>query len=189
MVHDHAMREDAPPPSASRRELEISALCQSCGLCCDGTMYSRAQIEPEMSAARRRRLNVLPDQEWLTIPCEHLEKTRCGVYEDRPAKCRTYECKQVRDHRFDGGPLQGRLDVVLAIKELSQRLRAGASTEQTRSRWTHWGLYDLLERGDGSVPPDVALDLVELAVRIQRDLGWAPDPASAHGSADVSDPP
>ena len=171
--------------TTEQREAEISQLCQSCGACCDGTMYTRVQVEPEMPLASRRRLQLLDDQAWLELPCKHLTGTRCGVYADRPLKCRTYLCKQVDEHRADGGSIDQRLALVQAIRVLSRRVRAAAVAGGASPQTTHWGLFAAMERGDGSVPPELALDVIELTVRIRRDLGWISDEEAEAGKKDA----
>ncbi len=166
---------------AALRQREISSLCQACGVCCDGTIFSGVDVDPDTTTEVRHRLKMVEGQSSLQIPCVHLAGTRCGVYEIRPSSCRAYECKQVKDHRSVGGSIAARLETVLTIRALSHRLRevarelpvADPALTGSEPAFTHWGLYRALEAGSATnLPPELALDLIELAVRIQRDLGW-----------------
>lgn len=72
-----------------------SELCQRCGLCCDGTLFTRTPLhEREVDALRA--LSPLPGDEarapGLAQPCAALRGSRCAIYAERPASCRGYEC-------------------------------------------------------------------------------------------------
>lgn len=164
----------------SRRAREISELCQSCGVCCDGTIFAWAELDLDMSPDVRRRLKIVDGEDTMRIPCGHLSGTRCGVYDIRPGACRGYECKQVLDHRAQGGEVAERRARLFALRALSHRLRELAQRELgPDAARTHWHLYRLLQSNPAELPPELALDIVELAVRVRRDLGWSPElPAS-----------
>lgn len=156
-------------------EREGSLLCAACGACCDGTMFSNVELDPDMPAPVRRRLGLLDEGMQMLLPCAHRSSEGCTVYEVRPSPCRGFRCKQLREHLEGGGELEARLAKVRAVRALSERLRAfvGRRGEVPADRTTHWGLYVAVhERAD--VPASLALDLVELTVRLQRDLGWTP---------------
>jgi uncharacterized protein len=71
-------------------------LCVSCSMCCDGTLFSRLTILPkeeklfgpqakffELNGGRRMRLG-----------CTELGNDgACGLYENRPANCRSFKCE------------------------------------------------------------------------------------------------
>lgn len=67
-------------------------LCLTCGLCCDGTMFENAEVTPEEAARLEGRVNLSADRTKLVQGCRALEGCKCGVYEDRPAKCRAFSC-------------------------------------------------------------------------------------------------
>jgi Fe-S-cluster containining protein len=160
-------------------EREGSLLCAACGACCDGTMFSTVELDPATPAVVRRRLGLLDEGTRMLQPCPHRSSEGCAVYEVRPTPCRGFRCKQLREHLDGGGELEARLAKVRAVRALSERLRAfaGRRGEGPADRTTHWGLYAAVhERAD--VPAAVALDLVELTVRRQRDLGWSPPSSS-----------
>jgi Fe-S-cluster containining protein len=145
---------------------EASRLCRECQACCDGTMFSMVEVDAdELSSHSRRRLNIVDGPTQITQPCRHLDSSGCSAYQDRPARCRSYACKQQRDHLENGGDLEARLKKVRAIRSIAARLRAFGGS--------HW---ELQLQDPRSLPSEVSLDLVELAVRLQRDLGWRPHP-------------
>ena len=143
---------------------EASRLCRECQACCDGTMFSMVEVDAdELPLDSRRRLKIVDGPTHIAQPCRHLEASGCGAYQDRPARCRSYACKQQRDHLENGGDLEARLKKVRAIRAIAARLREVGGS--------HW---ELQLRDPLSLPSEVSLDLVELAVRLQRDLGWRP---------------
>lgn len=68
------------------------SLCLSCGLCCDGTMFQVVAITPEEAARLDGRVTLSADRSQLVQGCRALSGCRCGVYEQRPAVCRTFKC-------------------------------------------------------------------------------------------------
>jgi uncharacterized protein len=168
-------------------EREGGLLCGACGACCDGTMFSTVDVDADTPPSVRLRLRLVDEATQMSQPCVHRSPEGCGVYDVRPSPCRGYRCKQLREHLEEGGDLAVRVAKVRAIRALSERLRAfaGLRGDGPSERTTHWGLYLAVhERAD--VPPGVALDLVELTVRLQRDLGWSP-PQPASGQGDRSE--
>jgi hypothetical protein len=77
--------------------MSASTLCQRCGLCCDGTLFARAPVEPaEVPALAARGLAI----DWpeggmpgLRQPCAALAGLSCAIYAERPAGCRRFECR------------------------------------------------------------------------------------------------
>lgn len=77
--------------------MSLSDLCQRCGLCCDGTLFSHVPLRPEeVEPARRNRLDVgtLADgTPVLRQGCTALCERRCTAYTERPKACRQYTCR------------------------------------------------------------------------------------------------
>jgi uncharacterized protein len=81
------------------REAQLSTLCQGCGFCCDGTLFTHVALEQ----AEARRLEGSPTQvafrprgggagAALVQHCGALEGCRCAVYAERPRGCRLFTC-------------------------------------------------------------------------------------------------
>lgn len=134
--------------SASQREL--TTLCQSCGLCCDGSLFGRVDLEAEeVEPARRNRLRVIDSGRAFEQPCAALvpldvsaEAPRrvCSLYEDRPASCRRFVCRLYERFRRGGGPLEPHLAAVrrvrrlLAAIEIEGRLRTPELVDELARR-------------------------------------------------------
>jgi hypothetical protein len=117
-------------------EADGAALCLSCALCCDGTLFGGAPLEPdEVEPAVRAGLRVFRSD--FEQPCAALRGCSCSIYEARPRACRKFECRLLAR----GGPLEPRLAVVGRVRELLGRLQElGLSPEDF----------------DGPVAPDAA---------------------------------
>jgi Fe-S-cluster containining protein len=112
---------------------ELATLCQSCGLCCDGSLFGRVSLGPEeIAPARRNRLHVLRDGKGFEQPCAALSVREapdgargvCRIYDERPLSCRKFECRLYDRHRREGGPLEPRLAAVQRVRQLVADLHA-----------------------------------------------------------------
>ena len=82
--------EPAPHPDAAR-------LCPDCGLCCNGVLFDQVRLQPgdHPKALTAHGLKLKKGQ-WFNQPCTALCGTLCQIYEDRPIRCRQFECRQYR---------------------------------------------------------------------------------------------
>jgi hypothetical protein len=73
-----------------------SSLCQRCGLCCDGNLFTAVPVTAaEAAEARGRGLLVISRADGaaaLRQRCAALGAGGCGVYAARPGPCRSYRC-------------------------------------------------------------------------------------------------
>jgi uncharacterized protein len=127
------------------RDAELTTLCHSCGLCCDGSLFGRVPLLPaELPLARKHRLHVVPSGSAMEQPCAALaldaEESRiCTAYEDRPAACRAFDCVLLARHRSEGGPLAPRLEAVRRVRALlaaveASGLRTGSNFDELVER-------------------------------------------------------
>ncbi len=98
---------------------DLGRICQSCGLCCNGTLYRRARLrDGEIESAKRNKLRVLESGEGFEQPCSRLENNTCSIYAERPYTCQKFECALLARHRMEGGPVEPGLEAVRRAKEL-----------------------------------------------------------------------
>ncbi len=103
-----------------------SALCTACGLCCDGTLFHRANSKPEEEAtliAQGMEVVQTPRGPKFALPCHHLQGTRCGIYEHRFRTCRGFKCQLLL--KVEGG--QQGLDEAMGAVAQARSLRASAA--------------------------------------------------------------
>jgi Fe-S-cluster containining protein len=71
------------------------SLCVACGLCCNGTLFPHAPLEPEDHEGAET-IGLTPTSYFgragFSLPCARLDGARCTVYEARPLVCRRYSC-------------------------------------------------------------------------------------------------
>ena len=70
------------------------SVCESCGLCCDGSLFGRVPLAPGEQVPEQKLRVVTNEKGGRYVPqrCAALEGTLCQVYEQRPHACRRYEC-------------------------------------------------------------------------------------------------
>jgi hypothetical protein len=119
-------------------DAELEALCRSCGLCCDGSLFGRVPLEPsEVPIARKNRLPVLERGNAFEQPCSALraqgDDHACSAYSDRPRACRAFTCRLYDRHRREGGPLDARLDEVREVRALLRLLETPRDEDARRA--------------------------------------------------------
>ena len=104
-------------------------LCLSCGLCCDGTLFTDVRVGPEESGevlGGRQRITSDRGGEGryeLPQPCLRFENGRCQTYGCRPAACSSYRCRLLRRVEAGEMALQEAKGIVQSAREKRQRLR------------------------------------------------------------------
>lgn len=81
--------------------VDASSLCQDCGLCCNGALFSYAQV----SSDEKERVEKLGFKIYersrnkfvFDSPCPKLENSKCTIYQDRPKKCVGYFCRLAKN--------------------------------------------------------------------------------------------
>lgn len=110
-------RSVTPFAIMSKPEPDLSAVCVSCGLCCNGTLF---QVAPLTKAEYSNLIAVL-DVEldsngdgFLQLPCGALAGTTCTRYETRMDVCRDFRCGVL------DGVTNGELDAEKAVEVVTQ---------------------------------------------------------------------
>ncbi len=108
--------------------MSLSALCQRCGLCCDGTLFSHVPLQPEeVAPARRHGLDVVElvgGSPAVRQGCSALKDRRCTLYAARPQGCRAYDCRLFKQVAGGAVPLDEALAVVDRAHSLLSALAA-----------------------------------------------------------------
>lgn len=145
-----------------------SALCRTCGLCCDGTIFDYVPITADESVRLLHRLPVIGDRNGRGLHieqrCVALGVRGCDVYVDRPRSCARFRCKLLRRVEAGETPLADALatiETILApVMRLDDLLPRGKSIRARRHLLAEHG-DDIAERS-GPIWDDVELltDLV-----------------------------
>ena len=99
-----------------------SALCLSCGLCCDGGLFSWVSLsENDRELFRASGLDA-PGR--LPHPCPHFSTPACTIYAVRPWQCSDYRCEVLK--RLGDGELDEDTAHGLVVEALTLRSRVTA---------------------------------------------------------------
>lgn len=69
-------------------------------MCCNGVMFHLVKLQPADSpkalAALGLKLKRKRRQDCIQQPCPAHRDCRCSIYEERPVRCRVFECRQLQ---------------------------------------------------------------------------------------------
>ena len=99
----------------------IDQLCPSCGLCCNGVLFGDVELQRGDDAGKLAGLGVKlfakGRKKVFNQPCACLVDGLCKIYQDRPARCRSFDCRALQRVQ------QGRLTVAAARKSIAEAKR------------------------------------------------------------------
>jgi len=77
-----------------------SMLCSKCGMCCNGVMFDGMRVQEGDSerglVALGLKLKRCGGMSYFLQPCAAHGGGSCAIYEDRPVRCRVFECRQLK---------------------------------------------------------------------------------------------
>ena len=115
----------------------IDQLCPNCGLCCDSALFADVELRAGDDAKRLAKLGLTLEQKTkskvaFAQPCACFDGKLCGIYQDRPKRCRLFECGLLK--KVDAGELTAGA----ALKKISEaKRRAEKIRELLRSLGQH----------------------------------------------------
>lgn len=76
------------------------SICKSCGICCDGTIFSDLKIDQTgpSPAWPKQVADLVSDDKRLPIPCPAFQKQQCTIYSTRPKICQKYQCYLLKNY-------------------------------------------------------------------------------------------
>jgi Fe-S-cluster containining protein len=121
----------------------LEALCQSCGLCCDGSLFTRVPLGVDEVVPMEALAVVTNERGGRHVPqrCAALSGTVCQVYAQRPLACRRYECLLFGALREGEVSLDDAVAVVHGAHEHVARARVDAGHVPVRDEFLtfHFG--------------------------------------------------
>ncbi|WP_395732225.1 YkgJ family cysteine cluster protein [Prosthecobacter sp.] len=145
-------------------------LCTACGMCCDGTMFQIVRMQPGEVPAELGKLGLKircrGGEYYMEQPCSALREKRCTVYEQRPVRCRLFNCQQLG--RLERGETTEAetMKMIFETRALVERVRG--LIEQSGLREDGQALVERYERV-ASTPVNQALEPELVAVREELD--------------------
>ena len=107
--------------------IDGAELCQQCGLCCDGTLFSNIVLQAEeREYVESLGLEVFSDDDgktWAPEPCPAFVDGCCSLYQiGRPKTCMTYECGLLKGYALGQAVLDDCMAVVRLVWSLARTL-------------------------------------------------------------------
>lgn len=90
--------------------IESHQLCLECGLCCNGVIFAKGQLQPGDNSERLHALGLAilrttkSGETKFKQPCAAFDGCRCGIYKDRPKYCHAFECLLLK--RVNAGKIE-----------------------------------------------------------------------------------
>ena len=156
---------------ATEQHNDGSALCQTCGLCCQGALHRWLVLgSEEIALAETWPVELVTDGERIgfQLPCGCLKGLRCSVYDNRPQACVKYRCQLLQRLRQNEISQTAALERVAQARrlfeELESRLPVTSATrvwQRINELWDLSAAKSLLASGEldsGTLMLMVALD-------------------------------
>lgn len=140
----------------------VSQLCPACGLCCNGVLFGDVELQRGDNPKRLAKLGMVlfhkGRKQCFNQPCACFGGKLCQIYAERPARCRTFECKLLQKTGA------GEVTVPMALKTIAEARRAADAVRN---------LVRELGNNDESMPLNrryaaVAAEPIDLATDDQR---------------------
>lgn len=78
----------------------VPELCPQCGLCCNGVLFGDVELQRGDDGKKLATLGVelllKGRKKAFSQPCACFDGSLCTIYTDRPKRCRSFECRQVK---------------------------------------------------------------------------------------------
>jgi Fe-S-cluster containining protein len=106
----------------------VDQLCTRCGLCCNGMLFRDVRLQKTDPIRLLRRLGLTIEtkgaRSCLLQPCTGLQGSLCRIYDNRPSRCRSFECHVLQR------AIAGSLDVRTARRHIRRALTLAERIEE-----------------------------------------------------------
>ena len=162
----------------------IEQLCPNCGLCCDSTLFADVELRAGDDAKQLAKLGLTLEQKTksklaFAQPCACFDGKLCGIYYDRPKRCRLFECGLLKKVEADELTAGAALKKISEAKRHAEKVRAllrslGQRDEQMalthRYAEVMNGPMDFSNEDEAERHGELMLAVHELMARLQRDF-------------------
>lgn len=106
----------------------IEQLCPNCGLCCDSTLFADVELRAGDDAKRLAKLGLTLERKGqgklaFAQPCTCFDGKLCGIYADRPKRCRLFECGLLKKVEANEMTAKAALKKIFEAKKHADKVR------------------------------------------------------------------
>jgi hypothetical protein len=105
----------------------VSELCPACGLCCNGVLFGDVELQrgdgPKRLAELGMELFRKGSQKCFTQPCACFDGKWCQIYAERPKRCRTFECKLLKQVQAGKATVPAALNSIAEARRRAEAVR------------------------------------------------------------------
>jgi len=105
----------------------VDRLCPNCGLCCNGVLFADVELRAGDDARRLAELGLPLAKKGGKLafaqPCACFDGKLCKIYDDRPGRCRAFECGLLK--RVQAGELEAdaALKMIAKTRRQAEKVR------------------------------------------------------------------
>jgi Fe-S-cluster containining protein len=97
----------------------VEQLCPNCGLCCDSTLFADVELQTGDDANRLTQLGLQIEKKArgkfaFAQSCACFDGKLCKIYDERPVRCRTFECGLLKKVQ------EGEMNSAIALQKISE---------------------------------------------------------------------
>lgn len=162
----------------------VSQLCPNCGLCCDSTLFADVELRKGDDAKRLAKLGLTIYQKSkskpaFAQPCACFDGKFCKIYNDRPRRCRFFECGLLKKLQANEISATSALAKIVRAKHLAGKVRemirsSGQGDEQLaltkRYAQAMREPVDLSDEAAAGLRGELMLAVSDLMQLLQRDF-------------------
>lgn len=104
----------------------IEALCPACSMCCNGVLFEDVRLQgkddPKMVQKLGLRLERHGRGQRVCQPCGALQGGLCQVYGQRPVRCRSFECRLLKNVQAGQTPQAAALKVIRKTRQQADKV-------------------------------------------------------------------
>lgn len=105
-----------------------SALCLTCGMCCNGVLFRDVELQPDDDAKKLETLGLpierLKTKTRFPQPCAALgEDCRCRIYAQRPQRCQQFDCALLQSAVAEKISVPSALSIIQQAHRRAEKVR------------------------------------------------------------------
>ena len=105
----------------------VAQLCPNCGLCCNGVLFADVELQRGDDAGKLISLGMSLKKKGMKRafiqPCRCFDGKLCRIYDDRPKRCRAFECGLLKRVQTGETSAPAALKRIAAAQRLAEKIR------------------------------------------------------------------